>query len=143
MSTMLIEVKGWSGGLVYYAPDEEHLYCRKDGYNGTKYLVCYETVASRSKKNKKSVKCPARRHLDEKSGKSSCTLSQHSSHDNHEVIYRDLVSLNAMKDRCRYLAENFPGCAHRISVKGIFLKELSKYFNNIFPDLLYHLFSND
>lgn len=108
MSTMLIEVKGWSGGLVYYAPDEKHLYCWKDGYNCTKYLVCYETVASRSKKNKKSVKCPARRHLDEKSGKSSCTLSQHSSHDNHEVIYRDLV----VRMHCAACAENVTHAAN-------------------------------
>lgn len=135
MTALLVEIKGWNGGTVYYAPDEKHLYCRKDGYKGTSYLVCYEAVASKGKKKRDKIQCPARRHLDEKTGKVSCTQSQHGNHENHEIMYRDLISLNAMKDRCRYLAENFPGCAHRISVKGIFLRELSKYVLYIIPNL--------
>lgn len=136
MSNTLVAIDGWNGRTVFYEPNEKHLYCRKDGYNGTVYLVCYDTVTSKSKrKGKKTDKCPARRHLDERTGQSVCTKA-HINHGNHEIMYRDLVSLNAMKDQCRYLADNFPGYAHRISIKGIFLRELAKYetSNNISKD---------
>lgn len=125
MST-LIPITGWSGGTLYYAPEEKHLYTRKRHYNGTAYLACYDNVTSHSKKGKRP-KCPGKRHVNLETEESRITCHHLADHSNHEVLYRDLISLNAMKDQCRFLAKHFPWSAHKVPIKEIFLLEMAKY----------------
>lgn len=138
-----VTIKGFGGGTLYYMVKEKRLYLRKDGKNGKTYLACYDTVLSKPNNNKKEknssnkrkrdknyAQCPARCHVDEKSGECWRTEASHSCrhgpHGAHDLIYRDLVSLNAMKDTCRFIAEHFPNSAHKMPIREIFLLEMSK-----------------
>lgn len=119
MSTTLIQLKGFNGKTVYYDPMKKHLYSRNNGYKGVSYLKCYEDV------NCKSNPCEGRRRLHDADGRSWPTHG-HSKHKNHKITYRDLISLNNMKERCSYLAQNYPGQAHKVSTKIIYLTEMAK-----------------
>lgn len=115
-------IQGFQSGTLLYVPSEKHLYLRKSSRNGIAYFVCYDTVIT--KKEKSKATCFARCHIKEK----TCTrnAAPHTHHD-HEIIYNDLVSLNAMKNSCRLLAEKFPLSAKKIPIKEIFLMEMSKW----------------
>lgn len=127
MSTKLIQLIGFNGKNVYYDPKSKILYSRNNGSKGISYLKCYEDVKGKTKKNRKKWKpCGGRAKLDDASGKSWPTHC-HAEHKNHEIVYRDLMSLNTMKDRCRFLAKNYPGQSHKLSNKIIFLTEIAKY----------------
>lgn len=121
----IVTLNGWNGGNVYYASDEELLYVRKNEYNGKYFLVCHDTVMNKKDKNKNEKKCPGRCHYNSITGECVIT-TKHNHSTKHKIEYNDLVSLNAMKDMCRYLAANLPGSAHKISVKEIFLMEMAK-----------------
>lgn len=123
-----VEVTGFGGGIWYYIPKEKHLFKRKDKKNGIVHLICYdsEDATKMEKSNPNFKKCAARCHLREDNGLCYRTEAPHRDHEDHEITFRDLVSLNAMKERCRYLCENFPHSAHKIPIKEIFLLEMAK-----------------
>lgn len=116
-------IQGFQSGTLFYVPSEKHLYVRKSSRNDNVYLACYDTIISKNEKNN-NVSCSARCHVKQ----NICvrTDTPHSVHDDHEIIYNDLISLNAMKNSCRLLAENFPISAKKIPIKEIFLMEMSK-----------------
>lgn len=123
-----IAIKGFRGGNLFYIREKKRLFLRKSTKLGQTYLVCYDTVLTKNykKKNPSFEACPSRCVLNESTGLLRYTESSHREHDDHECIFNDLVSLNAMKDRCRYLAVNYPYSARRIPVKEIYLAEMSK-----------------
>lgn len=104
-----------------YLEDEKYLFVRRtQSEDGQKiYYGCYDALDGPNG-------CKARCTLDTKSGKCTRNDKPHNGHDNHEVTYRDMVSLNAMKDHCKYLSENFPFSAHKIPIDEIFLTEMAK-----------------
>lgn len=126
-----IPIKGFQGGDLIYIPKEKHLYVRKSNISGKSFLVCYDTVAYKDTDIDKDddyefVKCSARCMLDVRTGKCHRNSTPHTDHDDHEIKFHDLQSLNAMKEHCRYLAKNFPFSARKIPIKEIFLSEMSK-----------------
>lgn len=121
------KIKGFNGGTLYYLPEEKHLFLRKTSKNGMTYVVCYDTIMNKQKKKQDGNMevCKARGQLNE--GAEKCwRTAVHSHHENHDIIFRDLVSLNAMKEQCRFLAEKYPFSAHLIPISEIFLVEMSK-----------------
>lgn len=119
----LIEVNGFHGGIIYYSSKEKHLYVQRGKMrNGDLYLACYDTIL-----NKLNSQCSAKRVYNKGNRYSRSTNHKHTKHGHHEIIYRDLVSLNNMKNQCRYLTQNFPTSAHKVPIKEIFLQELAKY----------------
>lgn len=120
-----VAVQGRRGNL-YYVTEDKHIYVRKTlKESGRSYLVCYDSVLKKKVAN--IEKCTARCTLDEVNGLCFRNSTPHSDHENHEVAFRDLQSLNAMKDHCRYLASNFPLSARKVPIKEIFLAEMAKY----------------
>lgn len=99
------------------------LYVKKVKRSGKQIYICYQTILSATKKNE--VQCTARASVDENK---VCLRNRtpHTNHANHSVIYSDLETLNTIKKKCRYSAENFPLSSHRVSPKEIFYMELSK-----------------
>lgn len=104
-----------------YLIGEKHLFYRKgDSYDGTKaYYACYETIDG-------TGSCKARCTLDLQSEKCTRNNKPHISHESHDVTFRDMESLQAMKNHCKYLATNFPFSAHKIPISEIFLTEMAK-----------------
>lgn len=112
--------------ILYYF--NSHLYVRKSSSRDGNilYLECYEASLSKNKDNNGNFKvCGARLQIDQSTKLCEANGTCHK-HENHEVKFRDLVSLNAMKEKCRYLAEHFPFSSRKIPVKEIFLLEMAK-----------------
>lgn len=105
-----------------YLVGEKHLFFRKGpSYDGTKdYYACYDGI------NGTPGSCKARCTLDLETKKCTRNNTPHSNHEIHDVDYRDMESLQAMKDHCKYLATNFPFSAHKIPIDDIFLTEIAK-----------------
>lgn len=123
-----VTLKGFNDGMLYYIPADGHLYVRKYSKNSKIYLSCYERCLTKkfAKNNPSFQLCPAKVHLDTKTNLCYRTNAPHTSHDDHELKYRDLQSLNGMKDHCRFLAKHFPFSCHKIPIKEIFLLEIAK-----------------
>lgn len=117
-------IPGYHGGQLLYLKDEKHLFLRKESKNGKTYWVCYDTIKSAN--GGKSGPCRARCIMDDSTKTCERNKTPHTSHENHEINFNDLQSLNSMKDHCRYLARNFPYSAHKIPIKDIFLAEMVK-----------------
>lgn len=120
-------IKGYKGGSLLYLEDEKHLFVRKSGENGEETYICYQSVLAKSNKKKKMTQpnCTARVKLD---GKKICTRNKiaHSKHENHEILFRDFETLNAVRKNCRTLQKIIPITAHKISAKEVFLQEIAK-----------------
>lgn len=120
-------IEGYKGGNLLYLEDEKHLFVRKSGDNGEEVFICYQSILAKGNKNKQSTQpnCTARVKLD---ANKICTRNKiaHTNHENHEIYYRDLKTLNAVKKNCRILREIIPITAHKVSVKEIFLQEMAK-----------------
>lgn len=119
-----IYITGFNGGRLLYLKREKHLFTRKDIKNGTSYWICYDTIATA--KNLMPGSCRARCKVDEATQVYERNNTPHTCVEDHELYFRDMESLNAMKDHCRYLATNFPYSAYKIPIKDIFLVEMTK-----------------
>lgn len=115
-------IKGFSGkGSLLYLHDEKNLFVRKVKRNEYEFYECYHNLR---KYEFGFVHCSA-----------SCTIQQgelrrnhvgHSHPENHKVQFRDLQSLNAMKETCSWLREHCPSSAYKIPSYDIFMLEISK-----------------
>lgn len=120
-------IEGYKGGKLLYLKDEKHLFVRKSGENGEEVFICYQTILYKGNKNKQSehLNCTARVKLD---ANKICTRNKiaHTSHENHEIHFCDLETLNAIKENCQILQKIIPITAHKVSAKEIFLQEMAK-----------------
>lgn len=89
------------------------------------YWVCYDSILLGA--DAKPGSCAARCTVDVNSGQCWRNETKHCQHESHEITFKDLESLNAMKNHCRYLATNFPFSAHKIPISEIFLTEMAKW----------------
>lgn len=122
-------IKGKHDGCVLlYSPTEKDLYVQNNERNGKKVYVCYQSILSKQKQKENDqnhINCKARVTINE-GGVCERNKIPHSDHENHEIEYLDLVTRNAITDKCRFLKEHFPESAHKIPEHEIFMKELSK-----------------
>lgn len=109
-----------------YLEGEKNLFFHKgESRDGSKvYYSCYHNLSDES--NCEKVPCKARCSIDVDSKKCTRNNQPHNGHENHEVTLRDIKSLQAMKDHCKYLATNFPFSAQKIPINDIFLTEMAK-----------------
>lgn len=117
-------IEGYKGGKLLYLKDEKNLYVRKNFENGVETFICYQTIMHKGNKID-HLNCTARVKLDENK---ICTRNKivHTKHESHEIHYRDLETLNAIKENCRMLQKIIPITAHKVSAKEIFLQEMAK-----------------
>lgn len=107
------------GNLLVYLPEEKHLYYKtNDRPSGQQDYACYEKILN------KGHNCKSRFHL---SADMSCWKNNvpHSDHENHELTFKDMQTLDDMRKKCRYIVDNFPS-AHKIPLKEIFMSEMVK-----------------
>lgn len=114
------------GGSLLYLISEKHLFVRKnkEPKNGKVYWVCYDSIVVGA--DGKPGSCAARCTVDVNNNQCWRNDTNHSRHECHEITFKDLESLNAMKDHCRYLSTNFPFSAHKIPISEIYLTEMAK-----------------
>lgn len=114
--------QGFSGkGLLLYLHDEKNLFVKQSARNSTEFFQCYHIL----QKNQPDYKpCPV--YCTVAGGECHRNAAIHSHSTNHKVEYRDMLSLNAMKETCRWLKDHCPSSANKIPLQDIFLLEISK-----------------
>lgn len=112
-----------------YVPSEQMLYVWNRNRNGIDEFVCYQTVlADKKKKDHSSHKeCFSRvRCLLNGKCERMNVFVPHTEHDSHRIYYEDKMKMAAMKEKCQFLASNFPEAAHRIPNRHIYQREIAK-----------------
>lgn len=106
-----------------YLPSENMLYVQTKLRDGKKEFVCYQAVLSQNKTDSQP-KCWARAIVD---STNVCirNATQHTDHDNHNIIYKELKLLKRIKKTCHKSGENL--APHKVSTKEIFYRELARY----------------
>lgn len=111
-----------------HVPSEDMLYVLKNKRGGRKEYICYQTILTAPKKGSTDVsspKCSARVRIIA-DGICERMSVNHTCHQNHGIIRRDMEKLMNMKERSRYLRDNFADSSHRIPTRHIFQREIIK-----------------
>lgn len=113
-------IRGFKGkGMLLYLHDEKTLFVKKVMRDEYEYYECYHNMQKNS-----LMSCSA-----------SCSIirgelrrndREHCHEENHKIKYKDLLSLNAMRETCYWLREHFPPSAHKIPLYDIYMLEMSK-----------------
>lgn len=115
------------GSQLLHVLPEDMLYVKKCVRNGETEWICYQTRLSAPKKNKDrhEKNCTARikQCLD---GTFKRMNVSHTKHNDHGYIRNDMRKRNNMKAACKTLKYQHQEEAHKISVKHIFHREISK-----------------
>lgn len=106
-----------------WSPDEKYLYFRKKIDNGMEDWGCYQEMLR--KKNPGATSCSARLSVDRSRPTCSSKSMAHSAHNNHELIYMDLISRNKIVDDCINLKNAVEGLSIDVPVADIFTRELA------------------
>lgn len=120
-------VSGFHSGTLLYLHKEKRLFRKVNDRKGQEEWMCYHSIL------------PKRYQLNEPTDYTKCKAKTfvtadllrrnnivHNHRCDHELVYRDLKSLEAMKEKCRQLAEWCPLSSFRIPAKEIFMTELAK-----------------
>lgn len=114
------------GHPLLYLHGEKHLFYRSNERSGHVEYSCYEkSRPDRYKNNKEAnVKCTARVFLD--NGRVYRNQIRHQCHENHETIFRDLQTLEAVKEKARLIKKWCPLSASKVSAKELLAVELAR-----------------
>lgn len=116
------------GSKLLHVLPENLLYVLKYERGDAKEYICYQSILAAPKKkdeNNTHIKCNARVKLF-RDGTCEKTKVQHTNHDSHELIVRDMMKRNNMKSVCRTLKHQHPVDSHKISTRHIFQNEIAK-----------------
>lgn len=105
-----------------YVTSEQNLFVGKGKRSECVSYLCYQSVLY--EKDKDQLKCSARIQIN-KDGVCQRNNIQHSSHSNHEQIFKDMESANIMKGICEQLQGMVGNSARKISSREIFNRELA------------------
>lgn len=119
--------------VLVWIPKDKHLYVRHIERGGKTEYICYQKILFKQEKLKKSSKmsrrdnskCTARIKIDA-NGKCSRNNIAHTSHNNHEFLYKDIVSKNEIIDRCVAIKQSYGGIPVKVPVHDVFTVELAK-----------------
>lgn len=113
-------VVGFKGkSTLLYLHDDKNLFVRKSNAGNNIQYECYHNVTNNENYRRCSVYCTVKEDVVKRNFERHC-------HTDHSIKYKDLVSLNAMRQTCTFLKEHCPSSAHRIPLYDIFLNEISK-----------------
>lgn len=123
-------IEGIRGGQLLHVLSENMLYVFKIERNGMKEYVCYQTILRTPKKKKKAhnvdhSSCSARVRI-RRDGTLERMNVQHTQHQDHDIIARDMNKRENMKKQARRLLEDHPEDAHKIPLRHIFQHQIAK-----------------
>lgn len=107
-----------------WLPNEKHLYSKKMNLgNGKIDFICYQNYMAQQ--NPKIQPCTSRVQID---ANQICYRKSipHSTHENHELKYKDLFTKNQIVDKCIAFKKLFMDLPISVPSRDIFTLELSK-----------------
>lgn len=118
-----VMVKGHrSDSALLFVPQEQHLYVKKcERFNKTEY-ICYQTILCKS--SSIPEKCTSRVQI--KNGICTRKRNGHTTHDNHKIIYNDLITRHKINDACIALKDMSKDLCISVPDRKIFTRELAR-----------------
>lgn len=114
-----------SDGCLMWAASEKHLYFKKSTQkNGKEDWICYQEMLSKTQKN--AVRCTSRLSVDRSTLIATRKKIPHSHHENHELLYKDLLSRTNIVNDCVQLKKLCEGLSMNIRAHDVFTRELAK-----------------
>lgn len=119
-------VKGHQeGSFLLWAHEEKHLFVKKGTptKNGDIDWICYQTILCQQNPNE--IPCTSRL---KRSTNGVCIRKSipHTAHNNHALIYNDLISRQQIVGDCLEFNKLCKGLAMKIPVNDFFTRELAK-----------------
>lgn len=122
-------IEGIRGSQLLHVLSEDMLYVFKMERNGMREYVCYQTILCMPKKketpNVDHAKCSARVRI-RRDGTLERMNVQHTQHQDHDMLVRDMNKRETMKNQARRLREDHPEDAHKIPLRHIFQRQIAK-----------------
>lgn len=110
-----------------WIPQDKYLYVRHrehtDKSKGEDW-ICYQTILH--KKDKSVVNCSSAVNIKNEMCTRKNVQNPHTNHNNHQIIYNDLITLNNIKDNCIAAKQLGEGLSMNISTCDIFTREIAK-----------------
>lgn len=111
-----------------YSHDEKRLYHFTNDRSGRIEYTCYDHLLRQEYKSSigAHLKCTARAMLQNNDCMRNGIAHKCDHNHNHELAFRDLQTLNAVREKCRLLSEWCPLSASKVSAKELLAIELAK-----------------
>lgn len=119
-------------GVLLWAPDEKHLFFKKKTHkSGLEDWICYQEMIQKKKSNSvgkafDQTKCTSRLLRDPIA--KTCTRKQiaHTDHEDHDLIYKDLMSMDEIKDTVDRIRDVTEGLSVNVPMSHVFTRTLAK-----------------
>lgn len=121
-------IQGFKDGphRLIYLHREKHLFCYKYERSGQIEYTCYQSMLPNDYKSDSEHNCTARIIVNNNDKQCRRNNVAHTNHQNHELVFRDLQTLNAVREKSRKISEWCPLSASKVSAKEILAMELAK-----------------
>lgn len=114
-----------AGGVLLWSPDEKLLYFKKKtAANGKEDWICYQEMIRKT--DKTAVECTCRLSVERATLKYFRKKVAHATHENHELIYDDLIACHKIVKDCADLKVMCEGLSIDVPASDIFTRELAK-----------------
>lgn len=115
-----------SDGILLWDKQSKHLYVKKSTspVTGLQDWICYQTMLRKTHPELKE--CTSRLLVDPKKMTATRKTKPHTSHENHEFIFKDLASRTKINHDCVQLKELCKGLSIDIRAGDIFTREMAK-----------------
>lgn len=103
------------------------MYVKKESRGRYEEYICYQTVLGDPKKknSEKIPKCTCRIKIEISSGNLLPKTKPHTTHDNHEILYKDMKSKNKITDDIIAITEACKGLSLNAPINDVFTKEIA------------------
>lgn len=114
-----------SDGFLLWSAKEKHLYYKKQTHkNGKEDWICYQGMIIKTQKT--AMQCTSRLLVDRSNLTAFRKRILHSDHENHLLIYKDLLTRTKIVTDCVQLKQLCEGLSMDIRANDIFTRELAK-----------------
>lgn len=112
---------------IVWVPAHKCLYVKKESRGGFHEYICYQTILCDPKKKDVAsvIPCTCRIKIDISTGNLLPSKKQHSSHANHELLFKDMNSKNKITDDVVAITEACKGLAVHVPINDIFTREIA------------------
>lgn len=115
-------------GKLLYVRKLKCLYVKKQKSKKATDYICYQTILRKNMKKNSKNKVPACTSRVKVDNHGRCTRKRisHTMHENHEKLYKDMISKNNFLDDVVTLSNQLAGLSTEVSSQDIFTRELAK-----------------
>lgn len=121
-----------SDGVLLWASEEKHVYVKKSTspVTGLEDWICYQTIIRKTHPD--APECTSRVLVDPENMTAVRKRVNHTNHQNHELIFKDLASRNKIINDCVQLKEMCDGLSIDVRASDVFTREMATLVHYLF-----------